>query len=127
RRRELRFDRCDLKGTLKQVLRVGTELVARAAGVRPDHDFLPADPVLVVVVSIGNGGLSAQRRAGQDHLEPGRSQSRRTARTGKRSAERNEPGSSSAYRELGVSGDPHAVGTRVDVPGLEGRNLGQIE
>src|SRR5262249_8677335 len=70
-RRELRLDRRDAERALQEALRVRPELVADALGV-PDHDLLPADPVLVVVVSIGDRGLPVQGRTGQDQLEPGR-------------------------------------------------------
>ena len=78
--RERGRDRAHVERALEQVLRVGTELVARAGGRRADHDLLPSDPVPIVVVMIGNRDPPMENRPGEDHLEPGRPQTCRSAR-----------------------------------------------
>src|SRR6266550_829617 len=44
-----------------------------------------------------------------------------------RRPQRDELRSLSVHHELRVPGDPASVGARVDVPGLEGGDLGQVE
>ena len=54
-------------------------------------------------------------------------QARRTARVCERRPQRDELRSFSVHHELRVPGDPAGVGARVDVPGLEGGDLGHVQ
>ena len=111
----------------EQVLRVGAELVAAARRARRR----PRSP------SSRSGRRSWRRgrrfapgrraRAGEDDLEPRRVQAARARRVRERLAERDEPRRPAVDGEVRVRGDAPRVGAGVDVAGLEGRDLGQVE
>ena len=127
RRREPRSDGSDVEWALEQVLRVGAELVARAMRVRADHDLLPPDPAGVVRVAVGDRGRAVEQRPLQHDLQPCRVQAAGAEWVRERGAARDEARRATVDGQVRAGCDPACVRASVDLPGLEGRDLGHVQ